>query len=278
MITRLSGAIFRATLMVMLVAMPSALLPGVSTDTKQMVALIALFAGALAFVEYNADYPGLVEFRDAPPFNRTRFALLAMTVFCLSMVERGHAAPSTLTEFLTALGHLVGKAMDFSYSPVQMTVLMLGVGATPEQTEAVRTSAGLAYLLSLVALIWFFLRMRAGHWPRRGTPFNVWINLPTFDPTAGAEITERLDRDARINIALGFVLPFLIPMVVHYGMDGFEPITLTAPQTLVWTITAWSFLPASLFMRGIAMARVAEMIRAKRRQATADGRAVLAAA
>ncbi|MEY4982226.1 MAG: hypothetical protein RIR62_492 [Pseudomonadota bacterium] len=264
--------------MVALVAMPSALLPGVSTDTKQMVALIALFVGALTFVEYNADYPGLVEFRDAPPFNRSRFVLLALTVFCLSMIERGHVAPSTLTDFLTALGHLVGTAMDFAYSPVQLTVMMLGDGATAPQIAAVRTSAGMAYLISLVALVWFFLRMRSGQWPRAGQPFNVWINLPTFDPTAGAEITERLDRDARINIALGFLLPFLTPIVVHYGMDGFEPIALTAPQTLVWTITAWSFLPASLFMRGMAMARVAEMIRAKRREAMADGAGALAAA
>ncbi|MEZ5798513.1 MAG: hypothetical protein R3D63_14200 [Paracoccaceae bacterium] len=41
------------------------LLPGIGPDTKQMVALVALFAGALTFAEYNAVYPSLVEFRDA---------------------------------------------------------------------------------------------------------------------------------------------------------------------------------------------------------------------
>lgn len=278
MISRLTGAIVRATLMVMLIAMPSALLPGVSTDAKQMVALVALFVGALTFVEYNAAYPGLVEFRDAPPFNRTRFGLLALTLLCLSAVERGRELPSALTEFLTALGDLVGTAMAFPYSPVEMTTRMLGAGATDAQIDAVRTAAGLAYLLSLLALIWFFLRMRSGNWPRQGTAFNVWINLPTFDPTAGADITSRLDRDARINIALGFILPFLMPMVVYYGTSGFEPLTLTAPQTLVWTITAWSFLPASLFMRGIAMARVSEMIRAKRRESATLGTDIFATA
>jgi hypothetical protein len=274
-VSRLTGAIFRATLMVILIATPSALLPGVSTDAKQMVALVALFAGLLTFVEYNANCPGLIEFRDAPPFNRTRFGLLFATVLCLAAIQRGEVLPSTMTELLSAIGHLVGTAMDFPYSPVQMTTMMLGDGATPEQVASVRTAAGMAYLLSLLALVWFFLRMRAGHWPMRGAAFNVWVNLPTFDPTAGAEITARLDRDARVNIALGFMLPFLIPTVVQYGTDGFEPLTLTAPQTLVWTITAWSFLPASLFMRGIAMARVADMIRAKRREAeTSDMLAV----
>ncbi len=35
-------------------------------------------------------------------------------------------------------------------------------------------------------------------------------------------------------------------------------------QTMIWTITAWAFLPASLFMRGIAMQRVADMIKEQR--------------
>ena len=71
-------------------------------------------------------------------------------------------------------------------------------------------------------------------------------------------------RDARVNIALGFLLPFLTPAVVKIASTGFEPLALTSPQTLIWTMTAWAFLPASLFMRGIAMGRVAEMIREKR--------------
>lgn len=271
--SRLTGAILRATLVMMLVAMPSALLPGVTSDAKQMVALVALFAGALTFVEYNATYPGLIEFRDAPPFNRTRFGLLFVTVLFLASIERGRIVPSALTDFLEALGHLVGVAMDFPYSPVRLAVGMMAEGASPEQMEAVRAAAGMSYLLALMALLVFFVSMRAGNWPARDTAFNVWVNLPTFEPTAGADITARLDRDARINIALGFLLPFLIPVVVTLGTSGLEPLTLTAPQTLVWTMTAWSFLPASLFMRGMAMARVADLIRAKRRQAAtlADG-------
>ncbi len=102
-------------------------------------------------------------------------------------------------------------------------------------------------------------------WPAKTGAFNVWVNLPTFDPTTGGDVVTRLDRDARINIGLGFLLPFLIPAVVKVGSSGFEPLTLTTPQTLIWTITAWSFLSASLFMRGIAMGKIADMIREKRR-------------
>ena len=108
--------------------------------------------------------------------------------------------------------------------------------------------------------------MRILGWPSRMGSFNVWINLPTFDPTTGGDVVERLERDARFNIALGFLLPFLIPAAVKVAAIAFQPVTLESPQTLIWTMTAWAFLPASLLMRGIAMGRIAGMIAEKRRQ------------
>lgn len=273
-VSRLTGAIVRMVLVMMLVIMPSVLLVEVTVDTKQMVSLVALFLGLLTFVEYNATYPSLVEFRDAPPFNRVRFLMLLATVFSLSMISRGKIVPSTLTQFIDAVGTLIGIAMDFPYSPVRLATLMVANDATAEQIACLRTAAGMAYLISLVSLSIFVVLLKAGHWPRRDTPFNVWINLPTFDPTAGADVVTRLTRDARINIALGFLLPFLTPAVVKIASAGFSPLELTSPQTLIWTMTAWAFLPASLFMRGIAMGRIADMISETRaaNQLAEDGR------
>ena len=108
--------------------------------------------------------------------------------------------------------------------------------------------------------------MRAIGWPNRMGGFNVWINLPTFDPTTGGDVVDRLQRDARFNIALGFLLPFIIPAAVKLASLAFSPVTLESPQTLIWTMTAWAFLPASLFMRGIAMGRIAGMIAEKRKR------------
>jgi hypothetical protein len=263
--SRLTGALTRAVLVMILVASPAVILSDLRIDSQQMVALVALFAGALTFVEYNSVYPGLVEFRDAPPFNRIRFLMLLATVLSLSLIEAGRVEPTTLTTLIHAVGALIGVSMDFPYSPVRLATLMLGQGASEAQVEAVRTAAGMAYLISLVSLAIFVVILSLGQWPRRGAAFNVWVNLPTFDPTAGGDVVGRLMRDARINIALGFLLPFLSPAVVRIASTGFEPLTLTSPQTLIWTMTAWAFLPASLFMRGIAMGRVAEMIREKRR-------------
>ena len=270
-VSQLTGALTRAVLVMVLVATPSMLLLDVTADTKQMVALVALFLGLLTFVEYNSTYPSLVEFRDAPPFNRIRFLMLFATVFFLSTIERGRILPSGLTELTTLIGTLIGVSMDFPYSPVRLATLMMSHNASAEQIASVRTAAGMAYLISLVSLAIFVVALKSGNWPSRGRSFNVWVNLPTFDPTAGGDVVLRLQRDARVNIALGFLLPFLIPAVVMISSNGFEPLTMTSSQTLIWTMTAWAFLPASLFMRGIAMGRVADMIQERRNANRAQG-------
>ncbi|MGL4279292.1 MAG: hypothetical protein ACRCS0_02910 [Albidovulum sp.] len=249
-----------------LIATPSLMLPSVPSDTTQIVALVALFAAALTFFEYASTYPGLVEFRDAPPFNRVRFLSLFVTVLILSTIVRGQTMPTTLTDFIEALGNRLGGVIDVPYSPVRLVVLMLPEDMSLRHLIMVRTAAGLSYLISLTTLIIFVITMRVIGWPNRMGSFNVWINLPTFDPTTGGDVVERLERDARFNIALGFLLPFLIPAAVKVASIAFQPVTLESPQTLIWTMTAWAFLPASLLMRGIAMGRIAGMIAEKRRQ------------
>jgi hypothetical protein len=264
-ISQLAGAFVRAILVLVMIATPSLMLPGVSHDTTQIVALVALFAAALTFFEYASTYPGLIEFRDAPPFNRLRFLSLFLTILLLSVIVRGQTEQTTLTLFIEVVGNKLGAAIDVPYSPVRLVVLMLPDTMSLEHLMLVRTSAGISYMLSLVTLMMFILTMRFIGWPARMGTFNVWVNLPTFDPTTGGDVVERLQRDARFNIALGFLLPFLIPAAVKLASLAFEPVTLESPQTLIWTMTAWAFLPASLIMRGIAMGRIAQMIAEKRR-------------
>ena len=266
MISQITGAFVRALLVMVLIATPSLMLPSVTSDTTQIVALVALFAAALTFFEYASTYPGLVEFRDAPPFNRVRFLSLFVTVLLLSTIVRGQTEPTTLTNFIGALGNKLGGVIDVPYSPVRLVVLMLPEDMSLRHLILVRSAAGLSYLISLSTIIVFVVTMRILGWPSRMGSFNVWINLPTFDPTTGGDVVERLERDARFNIALGFLLPFLIPAAVKVAAIAFQPVTLESPQTLIWTMTAWAFLPASLLMRGIAMGRIAGMIAEKRRQ------------
>jgi hypothetical protein len=254
----------RAFMIMVLITTPSVLLPGVTADGKQMVALIALFAGILTFVEYNATYPGLIEFRDAPPYNRTRFLMLLVIVFFLSVMARSEMTPSTLARLFEAVGILIGQALDFPYSPVRLLTMTLADATDHAHVQAVRSAAGVAYLMTVLALAVFSLLLRIYDWPSKNGAFNVWTNLPMFDPTAGGDVVARLERDARFNLALGFLLPFLIPAIVKFSGMGLGAIDMHYPPTLVWLVAMWAFLPASLFMRGIAMTRIAGMIRNKR--------------
>lgn len=263
-LSQFTGALMRAFMIMVLIATPSVLLPGVTADGKQMVALVALFVGVLTFVEYNATYPGLIEFRDAPPYNRTRFLMLLSIVFFLSIMARSSASPTTLASLFEALGLLIGQSLDFPYSPVRLVTLMLADTSSHAHILEVRAAAGVAYLITWMSLAVFVLMLRIHNWPSRNGAFNVWTNLPTFDPTAGGDVVARLERDAWFNLAIGFLLPFLIPLIVKLGGMGLGALDLHYAPTRVWVIAIWAFLPASLLMRGIAMFRIAGMIRDKR--------------
>ena len=270
MIARITGAAARGILVALLLATPALLLPNIAKDSSQVVMLMAMLAGFLTFAEYNSKSPSIVEFRDAAPFNRLRFVALFTTVFMLSLITKGKTDPTAVTNALTSIGLIVGNAIDFPYSPVRLVVLMLPNTSENDVVSAVRTSAGLSYLISLIAMTAFLILVRVLNWPSRKGAFNVWINLPLFDPTAGGDVLVRLRRDARFNIAFGFLLPFFIPAVVKMAADLIHPITLENPQTLIWTMSAWAFLPASMIMRGIAMGKIADMVEEKRRRTYAS--------
>jgi len=264
------GALVRAIFVVLMIVTPSLILPGTTTDIAQVVTLIAIFAACLTFFEYASTYPGLVEFRDAPPFNRVRFGSLFLTVFLMSVLTANALQPDEFGGMVAGIGATVGTVIDFPYSPVRLVVLMLPSEASVQHVQLVRDSAGLAYFISLFTLAIFVLLQRLQHWPTRKGTFNVWVNLPTFDPTAGGDVVERLERDARFNIALGFLLPFLTPAVIKSATSLFGTVSLENPQTLIWTVAAWAFLPASLFMRGIAMGRIAMLIKEKRKSTSKE--------
>lgn len=264
-VSRMTGALMRAFLVIILIITPSVILPGIEVHTRQMVALLALFGGALIFTEYNASYPSMIEFRDASPFNRLRYVFLLTTVISLALISAAEDNPTSLARLFATLGTLTGEHLDFPYSPVRLASLMLAEGATIPQQAALRTAAGTSYALSLISLALFIVVIRRRAWPGAQS-FNLWVNLPTFQPSAGGDVVQRLERDARINLSLGFLLPFIIPAVVTLVCAGIDPLRLTSPQTLIWTMAVWAFFPASLMMRGIAMYRIAAMIRSQRKE------------
>ena len=261
---RFSGALVRAVLVVILIIMPTLLLPRGTQDSFQMLTLVAIFAAIFTVVEYSSNSPSLIEFRDAPPFNRVRFFTLFATVLCLAVIFRGYMLPSPLTDFFQNIGSSIGQAIDFPYSPVRLMVLLLHDDSSPATVLRLRDAAGLSYVVSILAIAWFVILLRVQQWPMGNGPFNLWVNLPTFDPAAGGDVVERLERDGRINVVLGFLLPFLVPAVLKLAANLGVPVRLDDTQTLIWMVTAWAFLPASILMRGVALSRVAQMIRQQR--------------
>ncbi|MEM9797559.1 MAG: hypothetical protein AAF919_13795 [Pseudomonadota bacterium] len=257
-------------LVLLTVLIPSLLMPEPNPQITDAMVLVAIFAAIFTSVEYGAVYPGLVEFRAAPPFNRVRFGTLAVMLVLITLAVGDRPDPSSLSRLFAAVGNLLGQSLDLPFSPIRLVLWLLPEGTRLSDAHDVRTAAGLAYLIALVGLTIFSILIRLHSWPAPSGAFNVWINLPTFDPTAGADVVTRLKRDGAVNILLGILLPYLTPPIAAYigrsnGISMFD-----SDLMLVWTISLWAFLPASLFLRGIAMRRLALMISMKRRRFEAE--------
>lgn len=270
-LTRLIGAAFRALCVAFVLAMPAVLLPYAGHENREIIALLALCAGGLVFVEYASAAPSILEFRDAPPFNRTRFLSLSVTLLLLTLVMRDPTVPSPLHDLLYAFGFLIGDALDFAFSPVRLLLLALGERADLEQLILLRTAAGLAMATALIALGIALAVLRLSDWPARGRSFNLWINLPTFDANGGRDIVERLQWDGRLNIGLGVLLPFIIPVLLRVADAHVLTDVALTPHATVWIVTGWSMMPLILVMRGVALSRLANMIADQRRRASIAG-------
>jgi hypothetical protein len=277
-ISQLIGAFVRAILVALMIALPSLVLPGAGRDVREIAMVFALVGAALTLFEYGSSHPGLVEFRFAPPFNRIRFVSLFLTILLLAMLFRGEVGGNEITRKVYEIGGLVGQAMDFPLSPVRILTELLTNGHSAENTSIVRSAAGISYVVSLLSLALFVILMRLMSWPLGNGSFNVWVNLPMFDPASGFDVEERMIRDARVNVIFGFTLPFLVPMVAQVSSSYYDFTELGSNQTLIWMVAAWAFLPASLFMRGIAMARIARLIRRKRERLNAPNTSDFASA
>ncbi|MFV0515130.1 MAG: hypothetical protein ACK5MY_16100 [Jhaorihella sp.] len=264
----------RALLVALLVATPSILLPGNTSDAPEIVLLVAIIAAMLTFAEYNSNFPSYVGFRDAPPLNRMRFTALFVMVLCLSLITKHRFEPTNLTAIFAGFGVLIGNWADFPYSPVRLVVLMLPEGASALSVQSVRVAASISYIIALITVVAFLFTVRVRGWPTGNGAFNVWVNLPLFDPTTGGDVVGRLKRDGRLNVITGVLLPFLIPAVIKAGSELIWQLPLTEPRTMIWTICAWAFVPASMILRGIAMMRIAELIEKKRRRTYANTDAV----
>ncbi|SCZ69308.1 hypothetical protein [Epibacterium ulvae] len=266
MFTRLTGAALRAVFVTLLIAMPSLILHQSTSHTVEAVVFVALLGGILVFAEYASHFPSLIQFRDAPPLNRMRFLSALFTVFFVSVLARHDLAPNSLTTIIHGVSYKLGTALDFAYSPVQLMMLMLPSTTPFETVIDIRNSAGLAYAISLLTVVLFGGAIRIYNWPVGQGAFNVWTNLPLFDPTTGGDVVQRLSRDARISLSAGLLLPFALPGCIKLAGHLFDLHLLTTPLTQTWLIAFWACASASITMRGLALLRVADLIAKQRKR------------
>lgn len=272
MIVHLTGAFLRALLIALAIATPSLLLPDVGADAAQVTVLVALVAGAFTFAEYYSQYPSILEFRFAPPVNRLRYFTMFAMVLLLTVYFSGASLETPIASLLMKLAELMARAVDFPFSPVRLVLLALPADTAESTVAMVRAAAGIAYVVGVLGVLSFGILVRIYGWPVRYGAFNVWINLPLFDPTGGGDVLTRLKRESVVNVVLGFLLPFLLPAFVKLAGALLDLSVVADPHTLIWVMTAWAFLPANLIIRGIALHRVADIIEEKRRRTYAEAR------
>ncbi|WP_316013780.1 hypothetical protein [Roseobacter sp. HKCCA0434] len=259
MLARLVTGLSRAFLVLVFVALPAFLLPE-SSRTGQEISLIigALFALFTMF-EYASSHPGLIDFRFAPPYNRFRFLTFAVLVTALVFLCRADAGEDAFSADLIALTDRLVTALNVPLSPVVLADGLIAGGPGGLNPLVARATA-LSLTVALISAVFFSAYIWLLRWPAERDSFNLWVNLPTFDPSVGQDISWRLQRAGWMNVLVALALPYTTISIASRGGGWFDPEALGNYQSLVWGCVFWAFTPVVLINRGSAMLKIAWLI------------------
>ncbi len=253
------GALVRAVALVIIIAAPAFLLPNVTTASQEITLIVAGIAAAFTIFEYASSHPGLIDFRFAPPYNRVRYMIFGLQILSLIFLCRADAGDDSFSEaYLTLVDQAVAM-INFPLSPVAMAGNLIGGG------DLIIRAAALSFLVTYVALTAFGIFLWLVPWPVGRRDFNLWINLPTFEPGYGQDVERRLYRDGMLNMFLGVVTIYLLPVFGSFIDGWLDPIRSGDYQALVWSATFWGFVSGSLMIRGAAILKVSWLVRRTRR-------------
>lgn len=259
-VTRVLGAFLRAVLVMALVWLPVLLVPVSGPQTLQAFGIVALVLGGFVFLEYSAKQPSLIDFRHAPPFNRLKFVAVFVILLCASLM----AQPQGQEGLLGSLARHLTELSSAEWSPPHLAATAWAPAPDAQLHAFLHGVFAVAQMVGLLTIALFWALLHFGLWPPRGQDFNIWINMPTFEPSCGGDVADRLARDGRINLILGLILPFLLPALLRVVMpEGVLP-HVERVHVAIWLVGAWCILPISLILRGMAMGRIAMMIRDQR--------------
>ena len=254
----------RALLVLVVVAAPAILLPNVSQAAQEISLIIGGIAGAFTLFEYASSHPGLVDFRFAPPYNRIRFVTFAVQVVALVFLCRATSGADAFSADVLAYADNAVALMNIPLSPVRVAVEMIGEGGNDAFQTLLGRAAAVSFTVAFASFLFFAITLWLFKWPVGRDNFNLWVNLPTFEPSSGRDVERRLYRDGTANILIGIGLPFVIPVLASRSGGWFDPSVLENYQPLIWGAALWAFLPASLIIRGAALIKVGWLVKRAR--------------
>ncbi len=264
MFARLIGALIRAGLVIVVIASPSLLLPDVSLASQEISLILGGVIAAFTLFEYASTHPGLIDFRFAPPYNRIRFLAFAVQIFSLVFLCRALEGEDSFSSSLIALSDQMIEWLSFPLSPVNVAADMIAAGEDPTLALLLSRAAALSFFVTFCSLAFFAVFLWLFRWPVGRRDFNLWVNLPTFEPGYGRDVERRLNRDGLINLLSGVVFLYILPVLLSRTSGWFDPSVLNNYQPLVWGVTLWAFISGSLVIRGAAILKVALLVRRSR--------------
>lgn len=260
-LNRLIGAVFRAMVVILIIALPSFILPGSSLNARELSMIAGGVVGAFTIFEYAAKSPGFVDFRFAPPYNRMRVAIIASELLVIAFYYRDLELGGSMEAFGAALAGLA----DLPGSPVRMTLDMFADTLTPGQLSRLGTAMSIAMVLALGLSILFATLLWISRWPVDRAGFNLWVNMPNFEPSEVGRTERRLYRDGMLNMLFAPLILFTAPYVLPLASSTLGSNLLREPQSVVWLASLWAFVPASLIIRGAAILKISWILRRAKR-------------
>ncbi|MEM8658176.1 MAG: hypothetical protein AAF813_07170 [Pseudomonadota bacterium] len=249
----------------LIIASPAFLLPNVSSASQEITLIVAGIAAAFTIFEYASTHPGLIDFRFAPPYNRVRYTIFGVQVLSAVFLCRAEVGFDGFADSYLALADQAVALTNLPFSPVALVSSVVGGQGDPPYQLLVTRAAALSFLVTFLALAGFALFLWIIPWPIGRRDFNLWINLPTFEPGYGRSVERRLYRDGLINIAAGVVLIYILPLIAGPLTTWFNPRAVGDYQGLVWGVTLWAFISGSMVIRGAAILKVSWLVRRTRR-------------
>ncbi|WP_069298373.1 hypothetical protein [Neptunicoccus sediminis] len=245
-----------------MIVLPVIVLPELSPNSADLAILAAAIAAAFVIFEYGFTTPSLIEFRFAAPYNRFRFAILALL---LTGIAFSFSEPVSSTGTSLAVSGFATKSAqlwNFAGSPLTFfEALTANMGATSQRL--VTNAAALALSLTAITLLVSSVVIWNFSWPLHAENFNLWINMPNFDVAMDGETQGTLRQSGLVSLIFGLTLPYLIPQAAFAFVGPLQPINSGNSLLLLWMIVIWCFVPAVSILRAVALYKVANLLAAQ---------------